>query len=189
MSELAPLIAKLSDPNPVAREAAATELYRLGRALGETAIHDWRKDADLAALLHGFPTVGVAVPPETFETIREAMGSPPLADVPPDQDAREFELDFPHHVRLDILTTQAPGRGGAIARFLERFGEGIQQVEIPTPNVDRTCELLRTRLGIEPLYPQARSGAGTTRVNFVLARGPEGVKVLIELVETPHAQP
>jgi len=37
-------------------------------------------------------TVGVAVRTATFEQVRKASGNPRLAEVPPDQDAEEFEL-------------------------------------------------------------------------------------------------
>jgi len=125
----------------------------------------------------------VAVRPENFQKIRRANGSPRLAEVPPDQDAMEFELLFGHRVSLDILTTKAPNGNGAIARFLEKFGEGIQQVEYQTADVDRATQLLRERFGQQAVYPQSRLGADGTRVNFFLAATPEGKKVLIELVE------
>ena len=84
----------------------------------------------------------------------------------------EFELEFAEgslpHVHLDILTTKAPGGNGAIARFLEKFGEGIQQVEIDVTDVDRATEILRTRFKVEPIYPATRPGANGTRVNFFL---------------------
>ena len=164
---------------------------------------EWQKDEEFRVLLvreqfvrpHGrkvsFPrlTVGIAVLPETFEKIRAANGFPPLADVPPDQDALEFELEFTGRFipppRLDILTTKAPGGGGAIARFLEKFGEGIQQVEIDVTDVDRATEILRTRFQIEPIYPATRPGANGTRVNFFLVTAWNGKKVLVELVEQP----
>ena len=133
-------------------------------------------------------TVGIAVYPETFNEIRAANGSPALADAPADQEVFEFELEFagdhPQHPRLDILTTKAPG-GGAIARFLEKFGEGIQQVEVDVTDVDRATEILRTRFQIEPIYPRTRPGANGTRVNFFLVTTPTGKKVLVELVEQP----
>ena len=43
---------------------------------------------------------------------------------------------------LDILTTKSPGGTGAIASFLEKFGEGIQQVETDVTDVDRATETL-----------------------------------------------
>ena len=179
------LIAQLASADPSARQSAATALYHSGRAFAEPAMDHWRSDPEFAALQIGSATVGVAVAPETFETVRAANGSPRPADVPPDQDAKEFELHFEGGIALDILTTKAPGGGGAIARFLEKFGEGIQQVEYPVRDVDHATQILRARLGQQPIYPRTRPGADGTRVNFFLAATPTGTKVLIELVETP----
>ena len=130
-------------------------------------------------------TVGVAVEPAQFETIWQHAGRPHRANVPPDQDALEFSLQFAHGVRIDVLTTRDPGGPGAIARFLQRFGAGIQQVECDVRDVTRATELLRTRFGTEPIYPETRAGADDTRVNFFLVPVDETRKVLIELVEVP----
>src|SRR5579863_8413565 len=139
-----------------------------------------------SALLPHFPPstiiVGIAVHPDTFQKIRAANNSPRLADVPPDQDAQEFELHLEDSIEFDILTTREPG-GGAIARFLQKFGEGIQQVEIYVRDVDRATEILRARFNLQPIYPATRAGADGTRVNFFLAAAPDGKKVLIEFVQ------
>jgi hypothetical protein len=142
-----------------------------------------------SALLPHFPPstiiVGIAVHPDTFQKIRAANNSPRLADVPPDQDAQEFELHLEDAIAFDILTTREPGGSGAIARFLQKFGEGIQQVEIYVRDVDRATEILSARFTLPPIYPATRAGADGTRVNFFLATTLEGKKVLIELVEAP----
>jgi hypothetical protein len=163
----------------------------------------WRKDAILDGLIvqewivrprqetvvHPRLTTGIAVLPVTFEKIRAANGSPPLAGAPADQDALEFELEFPGEVvpqvRLDILTTKAPGAGGAIDRFLLKFGEAIQQVEVDVTDVDRATEILRTRFQVEPVYPATRAGADGTRINFFLIPTWDSKKALVELVEHP----
>ena len=178
-------IAALSSPEEPGRVKAAQSLYAAGCAQALDATRAWRADPALSPFFTGHPTVGVAVQPETFEKIRQANGSPALAGVPPDQDAREFELHFSPDISLDILTTREPGGSGAIARFLARRGEGVQQVEFPVTNVDRTTQLLRERFGIEPLYPATRPGADSTRVNFFLIPAGAAGKVLIELVESP----
>jgi hypothetical protein len=112
-----------------------------------------------------------------------------LADAPADQDVIEFEIEIPQlprpTLRLDILTTKAPGGGGAIARFLEKFGEGIQQVELDVTDVDRATEILREKFKIEPIYPATRPGANGTLVNFFLVPASDGKKTLVELVEQP----
>ncbi len=188
MSELASQLARLASPARADREPAAVELYKLGRALGEAAVAGWRGDAEFAALLTGALTVGIAVLPASFEKIRAANGAPRLAEVPPDQDAKEFELHFGPTASLDVLTTKEPGGKGAIARFLEKIGEGIQQVEFPVTDVDRATEILCTRFGQQPIYPETRPGADGTRVNFFLCGTPDGKKVLVELVESPRQE-
>jgi hypothetical protein len=153
------------------------------------AAQGWLGYPPLANLLVQGPSgrletaVGIAVEQDTFERLRAANGSPRLADVPPDQDAKEFELEFPGGVRLGILTTHLPGGEGAIARYLLKFGEGIQQVEISVTDVDRAMEIVHTRFGLKPVYPVTRAGADSRRVNFLLAPKPGGGKILIELVE------
>ena len=189
-SALPAAIAMLSSTDPGERGAGARGIYRAGRELADEASHEWRADPEFAALLEiavgvtsPHVTVGLAVTPLTFEAIRDANNSPRLAEVPPDQDAREFELHFDANVALDILTTRDPRGQGAIARYLSKFGEGIQQVEYRCRNVDAATALLKKKFAVDPIYPQTRPGADNTRINFFLARTPNGTKVLIELYE------
>ncbi len=194
-AEIAGLIAGLGSPDIASRERSAGELFRRGLASARAVTAEWLADPAFAAnfVLDAarFPatTVGIAVTPETFERVRAANGSPRLADVPPDQDAKEFELHFALAVHLDILTTREPGGKGAIARYLQKFGEGIQQIELLARNVDAATEILRSRFGVQPIYPATRAGADGTRVNFFLVslpdKAPEQGKILIELVEPP----
>jgi hypothetical protein len=186
-SPLASAIADLSSSDPVMRSAAATEIYRRGRAPADRAVYAWWSNPEFARLCGANPavTVGLAVRRATFTRIREAHGSPPLALVPPDQDAEEFELHFPNDVSLDVLTTANPDGQGAIARYLAKFGEGVQQVEFRCQDVDRATQILRETFAVQPIYPKKRAGAGNTRVNFFLVSSPNsGGKVLIELYET-----
>jgi TerC family integral membrane protein len=183
-------IERLSSASPSARNEAAAEIYRLGRAPADSAAAAWRADREFSLLLLGsdpLVTVGLAVQRETFARIRSANGTPKLAEVPPDQDAEEFELHFPQGVLLDILTTRQPGGSGAIARYLAKFGEGVQQVEFRCTNVDRATQILKENFGIVPVYPATRPGADGTRVNFFLVPSPGTGKVLIELYESPAA--
>ena len=177
-------IERLASPNLAERDAGAEEIYVAGSILGRRAAREWLKDVDFVALAGQEPaiTVGVAVQPKLFEQIRAANGSPRLADVPQEQDAKEFELHFTG-ISLDVLTSKAPEGNGAIARYLARFGEGIQQVEFSCKDVDRATKLLRDKFGVAPVYPETRPGADGTRVNFFLVATPEQEKVLIELYE------
>lgn len=191
-ADLALLIRDLSDRDVTTRERAGMAIFRLGCELAGAAVQTWLRDPQLAALWlrdhTGAPelTAGIAVRPDTFERIRAACGSPPLAHVPPDQDACEFELHFPGGARLDVLTTSSPTGGGAIARFLGKSGEGIQQVEVGVSDVEHATDLVREKFGVSPVYPATRAGANGTRVNFFLVPAAENRKVLIELVEGPR---
>ena len=192
---LAQLIDHLSANDGAVREQAARKIFALGLARVEPSVGGWLADPDLAdcfifdRLDTGvrFPrtTVGVAIEPGTFTQILAAYGSPHLADVPADLDAREFEICIGGTVRLDILTTRDRDADGAIARYLRKHGEGIQQVELSVLNVDRATQLLRERFGLAPVYPRSRVGANRTRVNFFLVPVQQGNKLLIELVEEP----
>jgi len=158
----------------------------LGRAVAGVAVANWWSDEELSTLLlapNPVITVGLAVSREAFNRIRIANGTPRLAEVPPDQDAEEFELDFQEGISLDVLTTREPGGDGAIARYLSKFGEGVQQVEFRCTNVDRATEILKEKFKISPVYPAARAGADGTRVNFFLVASPDGGKVLIEVYQ------
>jgi hypothetical protein len=128
-------------------------------------------------------TIGIAVNPGTFEKICAANGSPRMADVPADQDAKEFELEIDERVTLDVLTSREAGGSGAIARYLQKFGQGIQQIELYVRDVDHATEILKSTFALQPIYPATRSGADRTRVNFFLATTPDAKKLLVELVE------
>ncbi len=179
-------IAGLSSPDAETRVLSATEIYRTGRALADHAVYPWWADDQLAALLgasNPTVTVGLAVTPEHFAAIHEACGLPRLADVPPDQDAREFEIHVPGGPSLDILTTRDPAGGGAIAKYLQKIGEGIQQIEFLCTDVNAAALILKTKFEVTPVYPAARPGADGARVNFFLVAAPDSAKVLIELYE------
>lgn len=190
------LVQQLADADARVRQAAALELYRLGADRAQAALRSWAADKELARLISGPPTVGIAVRPGRFSDIRAAWAgageAARLADVPPDQDAREFELHIEFDgatALLDILTPRdaadphSQGEQGAIARFLAKQGEGVQQVEFPCKDVTRATELIRTRFGVQPAYAETRPGADGTRVNFFLVTLPDGSRVLIELFE------
>lgn len=185
-SPLAPAIADLSSADASLRRTAANEIYRLGRASADGAVSGWWANGELSSLLlapQSIVTVGLAVERATFTRIYLANGSPHLAEVPPDLDAEEFELHFPEGVSLDILTTKEPGGSGVIARYLAKFGEGVQQVEFRCTNVDRATQILKENLAAKPVYPATRPGADGTHVNFFLVPSPGAGKVLIELYE------
>jgi hypothetical protein len=89
---------------------------------------------------------------------------------------------------LDILTSRAPGGDGAIAKYLAKFGEGIQQVEFRCEDVDRATGILKEKFDVKAIYPETRAWADGTRMNFFLVPTAEGRKVLIELYEIAESK-
>ncbi len=182
-------ISGLFSPDVAIRTASAAAIYNHGLALAKPVVSSWFSNREISRLLSGqLFTVGVAVFPVTFARIQQANGNLRLASVPDDMDAKEFELHFATEISLDVLTTRDPEGEGAIARYLKRFGEGIQQVEFRCLDVDRAAAILRENFGVSPIYPEARPGADGTRVNFFLAPTSAGGKVLIEFYEIPGNQ-
>jgi len=183
-------ISGLCSGNAGERAATAREIYASGQMRANAATREWRTNDELRRLLGHQPqlTVGVAVQPEKFAKIRAANGMPRLAEVPVEQDAMEFELHFSAGIALDVLTSREPEGGGAIAKFLAKRGEGVQQVEFRCENVDRAAEILREQFGVTGIYAEARPGADGTRVNFFLVAGADGKKVLIELYEPANGR-
>jgi hypothetical protein len=178
-------IAELWSSDGTTRAHGAGEIFAAGRSLAERIVRGWRADEELSQLLgnEAGATIGLAVKPEVFAKIREANGWPRLAEVPPEQDASEFELLFPGHVALDVLTSREPDGSGAIAKFLAKFGGGVQQVEYRCSDVDRATAILQEKFAVSPVYPETRPGADGTRVNFFLVAAADFRKVLIELYE------
>jgi hypothetical protein len=178
------IAALYADSAPTRAEAAAA-IYRLGRERALNATRLWFQDPAFAALCGPTPsvTVGLAIRQDTFALIRAANDFPQLADVPPEQDASEFELHFAGGIALDILTTRDPDANGAIAKFLSKQGEGIQQVEFRCSDVNRATAILRDHFGQASIYPEKRPGANHTQVNFFLTSAPDSTKVLIEPYE------
>jgi len=67
-----------------------------------------------------------------------------------------------------------------IAKFLDRNGEGVQQVAYGVVDIDATSSELRER-GVRLLYEEAKPGTAGSRVNFIHPKDAGGV--LVELVE------
>lgn len=186
----AQLVDALWSSNDSVRWDAAEQIYTIGVAPALLIAKKWQQNSAMADLL-ATPTLqvtaGLAVFPEIFAKIRAAAKHPALAEVPPEQDAQEFELHFPGEIALDILTTKDSAGGGAIARYLKKFGQGIQQVEFRCRDVDAATRILKAEFALVPVYPETRPGADGTRINFFLVQDAAvaNEKILLELYEVP----
>ncbi len=82
---------------------------------------------------------------------------------------------------LELLEPQDPE--SAIAKFIERKGQGIHHIAIAVDDVEASLESLKAA-GVRLIDEQPRPGAGGTRVAFAHPKGFNGV--LVELVEVGH---
>ncbi|MEK6543922.1 MAG: VOC family protein [Elusimicrobiota bacterium] len=133
-------------------------------------------------------TIGIAVWPWRFELIEDAWSFPARSQVPPQHRVREIFLTA-DNAQVDILT---PSGAGHLWTFLEKNGEGLQQIELLTSDVETATAHLRVA-GLKPLNDKPVAGADGTKVNFLLmdaspyvlstGRKTPADKVLLELVE------
>jgi methylmalonyl-CoA/ethylmalonyl-CoA epimerase len=84
---------------------------------------------------------------------------------------------------IQLLAPLSPA--STIAKFLDRNGQGVQQVAYTVRDVDAACEALRAR-GVRLLYDQPKRGTSDSRINFVHPKDAGGV--LVELVEPAAAR-
>jgi methylmalonyl-CoA/ethylmalonyl-CoA epimerase len=100
-------------------------------------------------------------------------------EVNEEQGVREAMLDVGGSGScIQLLAPLSPE--SPISRFLERSGEGIQQVAYGVDDIDAVSAELRAR-GVRLLYDEPRRGTAGSRVNFVHPKDAMGV--LVELVE------
>lgn len=79
--------------------------------------------------------------------------------------------------RIELLESTDPE--GAIAKFIERRGEGMHHLALRTSNIKGMLESLKER-GIPLIDEEPRTGAEGAKIAFL---HPKGTKILLELVE------
>ena len=82
--------------------------------------------------------------------------------------------------RIELLEPTGPDT--PVGRFIERKGEGIQQLAISVPDIRKTIEKL-TEMGVIMINSEPQIGHGGSKIAFVHPSSSGGV--LIELVERP----
>jgi methylmalonyl-CoA/ethylmalonyl-CoA epimerase len=81
-------------------------------------------------------------------------------------------------VNLELLESTDPQ--GAVAKFIERKGEGIQHIAFKVGNIESAMAVLKER-GVELIDAIPRTGAHGSKIAFLHPRSSHGL--LIELVE------
>ena len=143
--------------------------------------------SDVRHLFTAIDHVGIAVPDldEAMAFYREAYGMEVLhEEVNEEQGVREAMVGVGDSGScIQLLAPLSPE--STIAKFLERNGQGIQQLAFRVDDVEHVADVLRGR-GLRLLYDAPRRGTSDSRVNFIHPKDAGGV--LVELVE-PAARP
>ncbi|MBA7660648.1 Ethylmalonyl-CoA/methylmalonyl-CoA epimerase [subsurface metagenome] len=79
--------------------------------------------------------------------------------------------------RIELL--EPTGSEGAIAKYIEKRGEGVHHLALKVSDIRGMLEKLK-EMGIPLIDEKPRIGAGGTKMAFI---HPKGAKVLMELVE------
>ncbi len=79
---------------------------------------------------------------------------------------------------VELLQSVKPD--GAIARHIEKKGEGIHHIALEVDDIEKTLEELKTK-GLALIDPKPRPGAHGSKIAFLHPKGTHGV--LLELVE------
>lgn len=79
---------------------------------------------------------------------------------------------------LEILESTAPE--GAIAKFIESRGEGIQHIALRVDNIEEALQELKAK-GVRLIDEKPRRGAGGAKIAFIHPKSTNGV--LLELSE------
>ena len=139
--------------------------------------------SSLGALVTGVDHVGIAVADldEAITWYADTLGLVAThTETNEEQGVREAMLSAPGDAGAAIQLLAPLRPDSPIGKFLERSGEGIQQVAYGVDDIDAVTADLRGR-GVRLLYDEAKRGTAGSRVNFVHPKDAMGV--LVELVQ------
>jgi methylmalonyl-CoA/ethylmalonyl-CoA epimerase len=148
--------------------------------------------SDVRHLFTAIDHVGIAVPDldHAMAFYRDAYGMEVLhEEVNEEQGVREAMIGVgdrasnPGGSCIQLLAPLSPE--STIAKFIDRNGQGIQQLAFRVDDVEHVAEVLRSR-GLRLLYDAPRRGTSDSRVNFIHPKDAGGV--LVELVEPAARQ-
>ncbi len=80
--------------------------------------------------------------------------------------------------KLELL--ESTSDDGPIAKFIEKNGEGVQQLALGVDNVEEAIQHMKDK-GIRMIDEKPRYGAGNAKIAFVHPKGAHGI--LLELTE------
>ena len=129
-------------------------------------------------MIHKIAHIGVAVKnvEEVEKLYTEVLGIPSTGrEVYPDNKVVFIPLG---DTAIELLQSVKPD--GAIARHIEKRGEGIHHIALEVDNIEKALEELKAR-GLVLIDQKPRRGAHNAKISFLHPKNTYGV--LLELVE------
>lgn len=99
----------------------------------------------------------------------------------PERGVRVIHLHFPEGPAVELVSPL--GEQSAVAKFLEKRGEGIHHFSLDVEDIEGAVEMLK-KAGLELTTDRPRAGAGGSLIVFVHPKSLNGV--LLELREKPE---
>jgi methylmalonyl-CoA/ethylmalonyl-CoA epimerase len=94
---------------------------------------------------------------------------------------RVLKLEVPPGTHIELI--EATSDDSTIAKFIAKRGPGLHHLCYAVEDIVEATEAMRAK-GFEPLWPEARPGAGGCLVNFFHPKHSRGV--LTELSQPPN---
>jgi methylmalonyl-CoA/ethylmalonyl-CoA epimerase len=95
-----------------------------------------------------------------------------------EQGIDEAMLAIPEDTYIQLIAPLGPDT--TIAKFLDKNGEGLQQIAYRVTDINQAMTLV-SDAGLRLIYPEPRIGTSNSKINFIHPKDAGGI--LVELVE------
>ena len=134
----------------------------------------------LGNVLLGLDHVGLAV-----KDLEVGIGNWDVLGLQPVHQERNVEqgideamLAIPGDTYIQLIAPLGPDT--TIAKFIEKNGEGLQQIAYRVTDINQAMTLI-SEAGLRLIYPEPRNGTSNSKINFIHPKDAGGI--LVELVE------
>lgn len=95
-----------------------------------------------------------------------------------EQGIDEAMLAIPGDTYIQLIAPLGPDT--TIAKFIDKNGEGLQQIAYRVTDINKAMTLI-SEAGLRLIYPEPRKGTSNSKINFIHPKDAGGI--LVELVE------
>jgi methylmalonyl-CoA/ethylmalonyl-CoA epimerase len=114
---------------------------------------------------------------ESVPVLEKLLGVKAYVQVAPDKTVTEASFKIDDGVEISLLEPTGPD--SAVAKFLEKRGEGLHHIALETDNIDAELKAMEQK-GFQLIDKEAREGVAG-QIGFIHPKSANGV--LVELVQ------